>query len=94
MRIPTVIAIVALTFASAASHSSTPDRRAIATTPEHNVADPVSVENRFGDRIEIAQRYSNQCVTPRLSCVLPRSAPVGTACWCATPNGPVNGTIK
>jgi len=37
---------------------------------------------------------SNRCVTPHLSCLLAESVPVGTACWCATPNGPVTGTVK
>ncbi len=36
---------------------------------------------------------SNMCVTPVVTCYLTVSAPPGTACWCATPTGPVSGKV-
>jgi hypothetical protein len=36
---------------------------------------------------------SNACGTVLGMCGLPGSAPVGTACWCGTPAGPVTGSV-
>jgi hypothetical protein len=36
---------------------------------------------------------SNTCGTVLGICGLPGSAPVGTACWCGTPAGPVTGSV-
>jgi len=48
----------------------------------------------LSQRLEAAQQVSNRCATPSGSCVLDQSAPVGTPCWCATPNGPVSGVVR
>ena len=45
------------------------------------------------DRLEIAQQVSNRCLTPYFWCLLPGFAPIGTPCWCASPNGPVPGRV-
>jgi len=48
----------------------------------------------LSQRLEAAQQLSNRCVTSSGSCALDQSAPVGTPCWCATPNGPVSGVVR
>ena len=47
-----------------------------------------------GGSFELAQQVSNRCATPYFFCFLPGYAPIGTPCWCATPNGPVAGTVR
>ncbi len=41
-----------------------------------------------------AQLYGLRCVTPRFWCGLQQPAPVGTACYCNTPSGPVPGRVS
>lgn len=36
---------------------------------------------------------TNICQTPNMWCVLNQLGPVGAQCWCATPYGPVTGTL-
>jgi hypothetical protein len=49
----------------------------------------------FGDGTLFAQAPpSNRCVTPTFYCYLQQYVPVGTACWCATPYGPVAGVVR
>jgi len=43
---------------------------------------------------QLAQYLSNACYTPVGWCFLPHYAPVGSACWCATPYGPVGGIVR
>ncbi len=38
--------------------------------------------------------YSNMCVTPYGSCAIYGAGPVGYACWCPSPYGPINGAIR
>lgn len=71
---------------------------------EHYAAPPATVRvsrqaalQNFSDakNLLLAQTaVSNRCVTPHLTCLLPQSVAVGSACWCATPNGPVTGTVQ
>jgi hypothetical protein len=50
---------------------------------------------KFEDSTQTAQvPQSNRCVTPTFYCFLPRYAPVGVPCWCASPYGPVGGVVK
>ena len=37
---------------------------------------------------------SNRCQTIITTCFIGQSAPVGAACWCASPNGPVAGRVQ
>ena len=72
--------------------------------PERYTASPATVRvsrqaalDNFNDAKDllVAQAaVSNRCVTPHLTCLLAQSVPVGTTCWCATPNGPVTGTVQ
>jgi hypothetical protein len=50
----------------------------------------------FDDRMQVAQAppLSNRCVTQVVVCILPGYAPVGLACWCATPYGPAAGVVR
>ena len=41
-----------------------------------------------------AQQYGLRCVTPRFWCGLQQPAPVGTACYCNTPSGPIAGRVS
>jgi hypothetical protein len=99
MRITTVITIaaltvVALTYGSAAANSSRPSDVAIGVKTELSVNASISTANSAADRIELAQYYSNRCFTPYFWCLLPGPVPVGAACWCATPNGPIGGVVR
>jgi len=49
----------------------------------------------FEGRIPVTQaQTSNRCYTPTFYCFLPQAIPVGYACWCATPYGPVAGVAR
>jgi len=39
-------------------------------------------------------QFSNTCFTPITYCYLPRPAPIGSPCWCATPSGPSGGYVR
>jgi hypothetical protein len=93
MRLTTCIAIVGLICASAASHTSVPGNVGNKQPVEHTSIQDISMGNRLTNRIELAQQASNQCLTPYFWCWLPGYAPIGSACWCATPQGPVAGRV-
>jgi hypothetical protein len=42
--------------------------------------------------LQLAQA-SNVCRTPYGACILPGYAPVGSPCWCASQNGPIQGRV-
>ena len=44
-------------------------------------------------RVQYQGPVSNRCFTPAGMCYLPQYGPVGYQCWCATPYGPVTGSI-
>jgi hypothetical protein len=45
--------------------------------------------------LQLAQnQVSNVCHTPYKSCILGSYAPVGTACWCSSPSGPIRGQVR
>ena len=61
----------------------------------HIVVRDAPTRKGLEDRTQLAQAQgSNRCVTPVVICVLPVLAPVGSACWCATPYGPVGGVVR
>jgi hypothetical protein len=37
---------------------------------------------------------SNRCQTIVTTCFIAQAAPAGTACWCASPSGPVTGKVQ
>jgi hypothetical protein len=94
MRIMRVIALVILFCGVAMPRTSTRDIRAARWTAEHSSIRRIFGDDSLRDRIEVAQAVSNVCYTPYFYCFLPGYAPVGTPCWCATPNGPVNGVVR
>jgi hypothetical protein len=51
-------------------------------------------QSSTADKFELAQQVSNRCATPYFYCILPGYAPIGTPCWCASPNGPVAGSVR
>lgn len=94
MRATTIIAIVILTLGSAASHGT---RATIPGSkfPEHTLIQQTPAANRLGESFEIAQvPVSNRCFTPYFWCYLPGYAPIGSSCWCPSPNGPVGGVVQ
>lgn len=93
MKTPKITLTIILSCGLAAPHSTMGEP----VTPRNGQRTYIrpSLENeRFGQRLEAAQQLSNRCATPAGSCVLDQSAPVGTPCWCATPNGPVSGVVR
>ena len=95
MRIAIAIAIVVLAGGSAAPHGSMLGTGAVRWRAEQAFISDISDGNRPGGHIQLAQQpYSNRCVTPYFTCVLPQPVPVGAACWCATPYGPVAGVVR
>lgn len=88
MRITIVIASLLLTSTLTSFHS----RNLSLDTKRAPVQEKLDARSA-GVRIELAQQMSNRCLTPYFWCVLPVYAPVGTACWCASPNGPVAGRV-
>lgn len=90
MRVMVIVAMLftcSLAMPSRRYPASPATERAPRLAALHNFAD--------ADNPSVAQAaVSNQCVTPHLTCSLPQSVPVGTPCWCATPNGPVTGTVQ
>jgi hypothetical protein len=96
MRITTLIAVVVMTCASANPHSPIPDNRVnrvAGRTLEHSCVRHISHRDSLDDGLEFAQALSNRCLTPYFWCFIPQYVPVGTPCWCATPNGPVGGVV-
>ena len=97
MRTTTIIATVILTLAAAASHGT---RATIPSSklPEQILIQQTPAANPLRETFEIAQQQgvplSNRCFTPYFWCYLPGYAPVGSACWCASPNGPVGGVVR
>lgn len=94
MRLIGVITIVILTCGFLVPPDAIRNKDAITNTAEYIPTRHISSGNSFGGSSELAQQLSNLCVTPRTSCQLPKPAPVGLDCWCATPNGPVAGKVR
>jgi hypothetical protein len=95
MRMIRVVAIAALALSSAMANSSMPKEAVNTQKGEQKITESIPKANPFVDRIELAQQFSNRCVvSPAFSCSLPRSAPVGTRCWCSTPSGPAGGVVR
>jgi len=94
MRMKGTIAIVTLAWGFVVPQGAMRSQDAIGMTARYSSIRHISTGNSLGDRPEFAQTYSSLCVTPRTSCQLPKPAPVGSDCWCATPNGPVVGKVQ
>lgn len=92
MMIRIMLALIVMSSGSALPHSTAPE------PSNHRLhklgAQPWKSQDFLQDRIETAQMVSNRCVTPYFWCLLPQFVPVGTTCWCATPNGPVVGVVR
>jgi hypothetical protein len=94
MRITTITAIVILMLGPAASRGT---RATISSSklPEHTLIQQTPAANPLRESFEIALvQASNRCYTQYFWCYLPGYAPVGTSCWCPTPNGPVAGVVR
>ncbi|HZR59073.1 MAG TPA: hypothetical protein VFA74_19555 [Terriglobales bacterium] len=87
MRIQIIMA-VALLYGYAAPYKALGDFRLV---PDYAIRH-ISTQKKPVDSF-VAQQVSNRCLTPYFWCFLPGYAPVGTACWCASPNGPVAGYV-
>lgn len=63
----------------------------------HHVVDSDMLRGRYarGGLLEVQwpQQPMSRCLTPSGACWIPGYAPIGTACWCASPYGPVPGRI-
>ena len=94
MRIVAIMAIVLLTCGFVPPNNARRDDGAIRRTLAHTSVRPIPNIEPLDDRREFAQQVSNRCFTPYFWCFLPGYAPVGTGCWCATPNGPVAGVVQ
>jgi hypothetical protein len=94
MRIIRVIAIVMLTCGFVVPRDAMRNKDGMTRTGDYISIRHFSSGTSLGDSSELAQQFSSWCVTPRTSCQLPKPAPVGTDCWCATPNGPVAGKVQ
>lgn len=94
MRMIRAIAIVLLTCGFIVPHDAMPNKDAITSTAEYIPTRGISSGNNPRGSSELAQQLSTLCVTPRTSCQLKKPAPVGSDCWCATPNGPVAGKVE
>jgi hypothetical protein len=70
-----------------------PDSLPISPRREHTSMRKLSLSTNIAENAEFAQQASNRCLTPYFWCYLPGYAPVGAACWCASPNGPVAGRV-
>lgn len=94
MRVTMTLAIVALTCGAATSRPTNDDRGLGRGLDRNKVRSELNLDS-LGDTFVLAQApVSNRCFTPYFSCLLPGYAPLGTACWCATPNGPVAGVVR
>jgi hypothetical protein len=96
MRTLKTTAIIVLMLGPTASHGT---RAAIPSDklPEHTNIEHTLAENSLGAGFEIAQApppMSNRCFTPYFWCYMPGYGPVGAACWCPSPNGPVGGIVR
>jgi|KBSMisStandDraft_5_1062788.scaffolds.fasta_scaffold419487_2 hypothetical protein len=47
-----------------------------------------------GDTLRLAQYMSNICATPYGSCYMGGFGPIGSQCWCPSPNGPIRGVVR
>lgn len=93
MRIRTIIALIVLTCGLSLSHGSLLD--GVAKRHEHTSNRKLVSHDDVKDDLLIAQvPMSNVCYTQYFYCILPRYVPVGTACWCASPNGPIGGVVR
>jgi len=93
MRTITMIAILVLTSAFASPRNTLPQSRASlhASQSGHVRVGRFEVRDR---PVLLAQAVSNRCVTPSVTCLLAQAVAVGTPCWCATTEGPVNGVVR
>ena len=94
MRNVTIVAVLVLVCGYVVSHAAKRDNAAIERLAGHTPIRNIPIGKNFEAGALFAQNMSNRCVTPVVYCYLAQYAPVGTACWCATPNGPVGGTIR
>lgn len=77
---------------SLAPSAESATQRTVQDSPASSVT--ASAGCRAWELLRLAQAVSNICYTPVVYCNLDRSVPVGTPCWCATPNGPSSGTVR
>jgi hypothetical protein len=93
MRKATIIAIVILMLGPAASHGT----RAIIPSsklPAFGLTQQAPGA-KLRESFEIAQvPLSNRCFTPYFWCFMAGYLPIGSACWCPSPNGPVGGVVR
>ncbi len=76
-----------------ASTFVTPPSRPVVPEVRHDSIREIWRGNIIEERSEFAQQMSNRCLTPYFWCFLPAYGPVGTPCWCASPNGPIAGRV-
>lgn len=93
MRI-VLMAILILTYSAALPDIPPTNNPANKRAVEHTTQDYIPRHGSLDERLEVAQAYSNRCFTAYLWCLLPGQFPVGSACWCASPNGPVPGVVR
>lgn len=94
MRVLRVLTVILLTCELSTPLISVTNNRLVEDKVTHAFRGVISVEDRLAGRLELAQAYSNRCFTPYFWCYLPQYAPINAPCWCATPNGPVNGVVR
>jgi hypothetical protein len=94
MRISTIIVIGILILGPVASHGTKTTIPSLKLR-EHTLSQQSLSTNPLRENFEIAQvPLSNRCYTPYFWCYLPGYAPINSACWCASPNGPIGGVVR
>jgi len=85
--------VSAISDASRGAQRVTPWHVTASRNPRNELR-PVTFSSRPGGEAMPLNQFSSTCFTPITYCYLPRPAPVGSQCWCATPYGPSGGYVR